>query len=44
MGRVDHQLNASHNYSVRFLWDHQPNFNQVLAASGSRRPPARSTR
>ena len=30
MGRVDHQLNASHNYSVRFLWDHQPNYNQVL--------------
>jgi hypothetical protein len=30
MGRMDHQLNASHNYSVRFLWDHQPNYNQVL--------------
>ena len=30
MGRVDHQLNSSHNYSVRFLWDHQPNYNQVL--------------
>ena len=30
MGRVDHQLNASHNYNVRFLWDHQPNYNQVL--------------
>ena len=28
--RVDHQLNSSHNYSVRFLWDHQPNYNQVL--------------
>jgi hypothetical protein len=22
--RVDNQVNASHNYSVRFLWDHQP--------------------
>ncbi len=30
MGRVDHQLNTSNNYSVRFLWDHQPNYNQVL--------------
>ena len=29
-GALDHQLNASHNYSVRFLWDHQPNYNQVL--------------
>jgi Carboxypeptidase regulatory-like domain/TonB dependent receptor/TonB-dependent Receptor Plug Domain len=28
--RVDHQLNASNNYSMRFLWDHQPNYNQVL--------------
>lgn len=30
MGRVDHQLNSNHNYSVRFLWDHQPNYNQVV--------------
>jgi hypothetical protein len=30
LGRVDHQLNSSNNYSVRFLWDHQPNYNQVL--------------
>jgi hypothetical protein len=30
LGRFDHQLNASNNYSVRFLWDHQPNYNQVL--------------
>jgi hypothetical protein len=30
LGRLDHQLNASNNYSVRFLWDHQPNYNQVL--------------
>ena len=30
MGRVDHQLNTNHNYSVRVLWDHQPNHNQVL--------------
>jgi hypothetical protein len=30
MGRMDHQLNSSHNYNVRFLWDHQPNYNQVL--------------
>jgi hypothetical protein len=28
--RADHQLNSDHNYSVRFLWDHQPNYNQVL--------------
>jgi len=28
--RVDHQLSANHNYSVRYLWDHQPNYNQVL--------------
>jgi hypothetical protein len=28
--RADHQLSASHNYSARFLWDHQPNYNQVL--------------
>ncbi|HJU42223.1 MAG TPA: TonB-dependent receptor [Vicinamibacterales bacterium] len=30
LGRIDHQLNASQNYSVRYLWDHQPNYNQVL--------------
>lgn len=30
MGRVDHQLSPSHNYSVRYLWDHQPSRNQVL--------------
>ncbi len=35
MGRVDHQLNTSNNYSVRFLWDHQPNYNQVLNGGGS---------
>jgi hypothetical protein len=35
MGRLDHQLNASNNYSVRFLWDHQPNYNQVLTGGGS---------
>ncbi len=35
MGRVDHQLTASNNYSVRFLWDHQPNYNQVLNGGGS---------
>ncbi len=28
--RADYQLNSNHNYSVRFLWDHQPNYNQVL--------------
>jgi hypothetical protein len=28
--RVDHQLNSDANYSVRVLWDHQPNYNQVL--------------
>ena len=30
LGRVDHQLNSNHNYSVRFLWDHQPNYDQAL--------------
>jgi hypothetical protein len=30
LGRFDHQLNANHAYNVRFLWDHQPNYNQVL--------------
>jgi hypothetical protein len=30
MGRMDHQLNANNNYNVRFMWDHQPNYNQVL--------------
>ena len=41
MGRVDHQLNAGHNYNVRFLWDHQPNYNQVLGGSGN--PPTQGT-
>jgi Carboxypeptidase regulatory-like domain/TonB dependent receptor/TonB-dependent Receptor Plug Domain len=35
MGRVDHQLNSSHNYSVRYLIDHQPSINQVLNGGGS---------
>ena len=30
LGRLDHQLDSSNNYSVRFIWDHQPNYNQVL--------------
>lgn len=30
MGRVDHQLGNSKNYSFRVLWDHQPNLDQVL--------------
>lgn len=30
LGRVDHQLSPEQNYSVRFLWDHQPNYDQVL--------------
>jgi outer membrane receptor protein involved in Fe transport len=30
LGRLDHQLSANQNYSVRFLWDHQPNYDQVL--------------
>ncbi len=30
LGRIDHQLSRSVNYSVRALWDHQPNYNQVL--------------
>jgi hypothetical protein len=30
MLRVDQQLNSSANYSLRGLWDHQPNTNQVL--------------
>ena len=38
--RADHQLNSDHNYSVRFLWDHQPNYNQVLGgpAAGAAGP------
>ena len=24
LARVDNQINSDHNYSVRFLWDHQP--------------------
>jgi hypothetical protein len=35
MGRVDHQINSSHNYSVRYLIDHQPSINQVLVGGGS---------
>ena len=35
LGRVDHQLNSRHNYSVRYLLDHQPSINQVLAGGGS---------
>jgi carboxypeptidase family protein/TonB-dependent receptor-like protein len=35
LGRVDHQLNADHNYSVRYLLDHQPSINQVLNGGGS---------
>ena len=35
LGRVDHQLSASHNYSVRYLWDHQPDYNQVNSGGGS---------
>ena len=27
---MDHQFNSNHNYSVRFLWDHQPNYDQAL--------------
>ena len=34
MGRLDHQINTGNNYSVRFLWDHQPNYNQVLTNGG----------
>ena len=30
MGRFDHQLNSSQSYGVRYLWDHQPNYDQVL--------------
>ena len=30
LGRVDHQLSNDKNYSVRVLWDHQPNYDQVL--------------
>jgi Carboxypeptidase regulatory-like domain/TonB dependent receptor len=37
MGRVDHQLNPSHSYSVRLLWDHQPTIDQPLA-DGTRGP------
>ena len=24
LARVDHQINSDHNYSIRYLWDHQP--------------------
>jgi carboxypeptidase family protein/TonB-dependent receptor-like protein len=34
MGRVDHQVNSSHAYSVRYLLDHQPSINQVLGGGG----------
>jgi len=30
MWRVDHQLSADHNYTVRLLWDHQPSHNQSI--------------
>lgn len=30
MGRLDHQVSRKWNYSFRALWDHQPNYNQVL--------------
>ncbi len=30
LGRLDHQLDSNRNYSVRYLWDHQPNYDQVL--------------
>ena len=30
LGRLDHQLNSSNHYSVRFLWDHQPTIDQPL--------------
>lgn len=30
LGRIDHQLNSANQYSVRFLWDHQPTINQPL--------------
>jgi hypothetical protein len=30
LGRIDHQLNSANQYSVRFLWDHQPTTNQPL--------------
>jgi hypothetical protein len=30
MGRLDHQLNPSHSYSIRYLWDHQPTIDQPL--------------
>lgn len=30
MGRLDHQVSRKINYSFRTLWDHQPNYNQVL--------------
>jgi hypothetical protein len=33
MGRLDHQMKRGNNYSVRFLWDHQPNYNQVLTTA-----------
>ena len=30
LGRIDHQRQRATNYSFRALWDHQPNYNQVL--------------
>jgi hypothetical protein len=30
MGRLDHQVNSSNHYSIRYLWDHQPTINQPL--------------
>jgi hypothetical protein len=35
MGRVDQQLSSSHNYSLRYVLDHQPSINQILAGGGS---------
>jgi hypothetical protein len=32
LGRLDHQLNSSNHYSVRFLWDHQPTIDQPLGS------------
>jgi hypothetical protein len=38
MTRLDHQLNASNSYSVRWLWDHQPTINQPLNGDNGRGP------
>ena len=30
IGRLDHQVGGNQNYTVRLVWDHQPNYNQSI--------------